>query len=35
MKGKYYVYIIENESGSKQRHHYVGSLEKVIERPTP
>jgi len=31
IKGKYYVYITDNESDSKQRHHYVDPLEKVIE----
>ncbi|WP_149528909.1 putative integrase [Sulfuracidifex tepidarius] len=31
IKGRYYVYIIENSTGGKQRHHYVGSLEMVIQ----
>ena len=31
IKGKYYVYIIEKDKDGKQRHHYVGPLEKIIE----
>ncbi|SAI84262.1 SSV1-like integrase, N-terminal fragment [Saccharolobus solfataricus] len=30
IKGKYYVYSIENGDDGKQRHTYIGSLEQIV-----
>ncbi|ADX85392.1 putative integrase [Saccharolobus islandicus] len=30
IKGKYYVYSIENGDDGKQRHTYIGSLENIV-----
>jgi len=31
IKGKYYVYNIEKGQDGKERHNYIGPLEKIIE----
>jgi ORF D-335-like protein. len=31
IKGKYYVYLIEKGDGGKQRHNYIGPLDKIME----
>lgn len=31
IKGKYYVYVIEKDKEGKQRQHYIGPLEEIIE----
>ncbi|WP_443296359.1 putative integrase [Stygiolobus sp. CP850M] len=31
VKGKYYVYLIENGDGGQRRDHYIGSLEQIVK----
>lgn len=31
VKGKYYVYTIENDDRSNRRDHYIGSLDQIVK----